>query len=81
MTEEKKIKVVFDPAFFEAFEGSQEELDELMGEINSMFDGKSAEDIKAMGQPVDWNDMNEEEAEVLMQALHRAKNDIKPTLQ
>lgn len=77
----KKLKIVFDPAVFEQFDGSQEELDSLVAEITGMFENKTAEEIKAMGNPVDWNELDEDEAEVLGRALYNAKNDIKPTLQ
>ena len=38
MTEEKKITVKFDPGCFDDFEGTQEELDELIVEITKMFE-------------------------------------------
>ena len=78
---EKKLKIVFDPAVFEQFDGSQEELDELMKEITDMFENKTPEEIKAMSRPVDWNELDDAEAEHLERALYNAKNDIKPTLQ
>jgi hypothetical protein len=81
MTEEKKLKVVFDPAFFEAFEGTQEELDAMMEEIMGIFEGKTAEEIRALSTPVDWEELDEDDAERLAQSLFNAKNDIKPTLQ
>lgn len=78
---EKKLKIVFDPAVFEQFDGSQEELDDLMKEITDMFENKTPEEIKAMSRPVDWNEMSDEDVEHLEQALYNAQNDIKPTLQ
>jgi len=65
-----KPKIVFDPAFFENFDGSQEELDQLMEEIMQMFEGKTAEEIHAMSQPVDWDELDSEEAEKLTNALN-----------
>ena len=38
MTVEKKITVKFDPGCFDDFEGTQEELDELIVEITKMFE-------------------------------------------
>ena len=38
MTEEKQITVKFDPGCFDDFEGTQEELDELIVEITKMFE-------------------------------------------
>lgn len=81
MSKKEPLKIVFDPAFFEKFDGSQEELDGLMEEIMSMFEGKSADEIKAMSKPIDWDELDEDEQEQLSRALHNAKNDIKPTLQ
>lgn len=81
MPKDKKLKIVFDPVFFEKFDGSQEELDAMMEEIMGMFEGKSADEIKAMSRPVDWDSLDEEEQQNLEAALHRAHNDIKPTLQ
>ncbi len=81
MSKKQPLKIVFDPAFFEAFEGTQEELDALMGEITGMFEGKSADEIKAMSKPVDWDELDEDEQEQLSRAFHNATNDIKPTLQ
>ena len=78
---EKKLKIVFDPAVFEQFDGSQEELDDLMKEITDMFENKTPEEIKAMSRPVDWDEMSDEDVEHLEQALYNAQNDIKPTLQ
>ena len=77
----KKLKIVFDPAVFEQFDGSQEELNALVDEITSMFEGKTPEEIKAMSQPVDWDEMSDEDTEHLERALYNARNDIKPTLQ
>jgi hypothetical protein len=66
----KKLKIVFDPAVFEQFDGSQEGLNALVDEITSMFEGKTPEEIKAMSKPVDWDDLNPEEAEKLANALN-----------
>lgn len=78
MTDEvKKVKVQFDPAFFEIFEGTQEELDSMMSEITSLFEGKSIEEIKAMSNTVEWDDLDEFE----QLALARATSGDKPTLQ
>ena len=61
MTEEKdkELKVVFAPGSFDHFDGTQEELDELMAEIKSMFEGKSREEIEAMATPLSELDFEE----------------------
>lgn len=38
MTEEKKLKVEFAPGCFDHFEGTQEELDEMIAEIQRMVE-------------------------------------------
>lgn len=81
MTEDKKIKVVFDPAFFELFDGTQEELDNMIAEINQLFEGKTAEEIRNMSRPVEWDDLDDEEAEYLENAFNRATSKNGPTLQ
>lgn len=66
MTEEKKeIKIEFAPGAFDQFEGTQEELDELVAEIQKMFAGKSAEEIAAMSRPLEEDDIDELPDEVL----------------
>ena len=46
-SEEDKIKVVFAPGCFDEFEGTQEELNELVAEIQRMADsGELFEDVK-----------------------------------
>lgn len=53
MTEDKKLpKIEFEPGCFDGFEGTQEELVEFMAEITKMFEGKTPEDLKAMGRPL-----------------------------
>lgn len=36
MTQEKKLKIVFNPGCFDDFTGTQEELDKMVAEINRM---------------------------------------------
>lgn len=58
MTEEKKMKVEFAPGCFDNFEGTQEELDEFIKEVTSMFEGKTPSEIEALGaRPVDVDDL------------------------
>jgi hypothetical protein len=49
----KPIKIEFAPGAFDQFEGTQEELDELVAQIQEMFAGKTAEELKAMSHPLD----------------------------
>ncbi len=38
MTEKKKLEVIFAPGCFDNFEGTQEELDEMMADIHRMIE-------------------------------------------
>ena len=70
MTDEKKaLTLEFAPGCFDGFEGTQEELDDLMAEIQRMFDSG---EMEANATPVDIDELIEEEPEYamrLMQAL------------
>jgi len=71
MNEEKKaLKLEFAPGCFDGFEGTQEELDDLMAEIQRMFDSG---EMEANATPVDIDELIEEEPEYalrLMQSLN-----------
>jgi hypothetical protein len=76
MTEEKKMKVTFAPGAFDSFEGTQEELDEMMAEIQTMFTELTPEELEARTMPVDLNDLledddiTEEQLEQILTALN-----------
>jgi hypothetical protein len=61
MTEEKKLKVEFAPGAFDHFEGTQEELDEMMAEITTMFTELTPEELEARSAPVDLTDLANDE--------------------
>jgi hypothetical protein len=68
MTEEKNFKIEFAPGCFNQFEGTQEELDGLVAEIQKMFEGKTREEIEAMSRPLsdeDFDDLPDEVKEQL----------------
>ena len=46
MSEDKKIKIIFQPGCFDEFEGTQEELDAMMEEIQRMADTIPGNTIK-----------------------------------
>ena len=75
MTEENKMKIVFAPGCFEDFEGTQEELDNLVSEIRNMFEGKTAEEIKAQSRQMTEEDF-EELPEAEQMKLIRAFGDL-----
>jgi len=61
MTEEKKMKVEFAPGAFDSFEGTQEELDEMISEIQTMFTELTPEELEARTSPVDLKDLIDDE--------------------
>lgn len=64
MTEEKKLKIEFAPGCFDDFEGTQEELDEMIRAITDIFENHSSEELEAMSVPVDFDDLDEDFDEV-----------------
>ena len=62
----EEIKIVFAEGCFDNFEGTQEELDELLAEINRMV---TSGEIFEKSRPVDLDTMDPEEALMLAKAL------------
>ena len=68
----KKIHVEFAPGAFDQFEGTQEELDELIAEIQRMADsGELEEQSIAIDEDDVWEQLSSDEQEQIMQALTR----------
>jgi len=78
MSNDKEIKVEFAPGAFDQFEGTQEELDELLSEIQNMFAGKTREEIEAMSRPMSEEDFAElpEEVQAQLARDHFGDDDI-----
>jgi hypothetical protein len=55
--EVKPIKVIFEPGCFDAFDGTQEELEELMESIQAEFAGKTRDEIEDMSNVVNLEDL------------------------
>ena len=69
MTKDKEMKIEFAPGCFDHFEGTQEELDEMILEIQKMFEGKTAEELEEMARPLteeDFDDLPDEVKEQLI---------------
>lgn len=87
MTEEKKMKIEFAPGCFDNFEGTQEELDKMVTEIQDLFNNKSREELEAMSRPIsiddllDDEDISDDEFENILEALVRSENPQKRNLQ
>ena len=63
---EEKLKVVFAPGCFDQFDGTQEELDQLMKEIQDMVDSG---EIFEKSQPVDLDSLPDEVIEQMSNLL------------
>lgn len=72
MTEKKKPEIVFAPGCFDHFEGTQEELDELVAEINRMVE---TGEIFEKSMPLDPESMSDDELEILANALGVLEDD------
>jgi hypothetical protein len=59
MTEKKELKIEFAPGAFDQFEGTQEELDELVAEIQNIFTNSTPEELAAMSRPLDIEDLED----------------------
>jgi len=84
MTNEKDFKIEFAPGCFDSFEGTQEELDEMVAEIQKMFEGKTREELEAMSKPLseeDFDDLPEEVQEKLINFDLEEDNSSKRRLQ
>lgn len=82
MPEKKEMKIVFAPGCFDNLDiESQEELDEMVAEITSMFEGKTEEEIRAMSNPVDFDELFDEDPELAEELARQLAPIEKRTLQ
>jgi hypothetical protein len=80
----KEIKIEFAPGAFDNFDGTQEELDEIVAEINRMFKDKTSEEIAAMSRPLtdeDFEDMPKEAKAQLIREMSENTEAPKRNLQ
>ena len=79
MTESKKtIRVEFAPGCFDQFDGSQDELDALQQEIQTMFATMTPEELAATSQPLDqdtFEDLDEDGLQQIISALNDLDNE------
>ena len=76
--ENKQLKVQFAPGCFDNFEGTQEELDEMMAEINQLIEsGEFFEKARPLSEETLAN-MGDEELEQLANAMGFVENEENP---
>ena len=76
---DKPIEIEFAPGCFDAFEGTQEELDALVADIKNMFAGKTREELEAESRELsddDWDEMPDEVKEQIARSFLEAYPDI-----
>lgn len=62
MNEDSKVKIVFAPGCFDTFEGSQQELNEFIAELNRLAE---TGELFEQSRPVDLDNLSEEDAELI----------------
>lgn len=60
--EMQEMKIEFAPGCFDSFEGTQEELDDLISHIKEMF---SSGEAQKLARPLDFDDLDETAIEML----------------
>lgn len=74
-------KIIFAPGCFDDFEGTQEELDQLVSEINRMVEtGELFEKAEAIDLDQVIDQLTDDELAELMQLLGEADDDTPPRL-
>ena len=82
MSDKKKIHVEFAPGAFDNFDGTQEELDGLIAEIQRMAEsGELEENSIALDSDDILDTVSEEDREQILQALANMTEGIKRRLQ
>lgn len=74
----KEMKIEFAPGCFDHFEGSQEELDDLIAEIKTMF---ASGEAQKLAKPIDFEDLDEYDLEMIERITDQDNASSKRTLQ
>lgn len=74
----KDMKIEFAPGCFDSFEGTQEELDELVAAIKEMF---ASGEAQTLARPLDLDDLSDEDIEMLERFNEQETAHSKRTLQ
>lgn len=76
MTKKTPLQVEFDPGAFDHFEGTQEELDQLIAEIRHTFETMTPEQLAERSRIVDWDELVEGNPEVAQRILDQEKRTL-----
>jgi hypothetical protein len=66
MNDNSKVEIVFAPGCFDNFEGTQEELDEFVAELNRLVETGELFD---RARPIDIDEISDSDSELLERAL------------
>lgn len=78
MTDPKKMKVTFAPGAFDAFEGTQEELDKLVSEIETMFTELTPDELMERSRSVNLSELDDDILEKIAEKLDLLENEADP---
>ncbi len=78
LDEMKDLKIEFAPGCFDSFDGTQEELDELVAHIKEMF---ASGEAQAKARPINFDDLSEEDFDLLEKFNEQEENAKGRTLQ
>jgi hypothetical protein len=83
MTEEKKTPTIeFAPGCFDNFDGTQEELDELIAQITAMATNGELADASTELSEDEWDELPDDVKESIIRAVEGEESDVPPrTLQ
>lgn len=76
MTKKTPLQVEFDPGAFDHFEGTQQELDQLIAEIRHTFENMTPEQLAERSRVVDWDELVEQNPEVAQRILDQEKRTL-----
>ncbi len=76
MTKKTPLQVEFDPGAFDHFEGTQQELDQLIAEIRHTFETMTPEQLAERSRIVDWDELVEDNPEVAQRILDQEKRTL-----
>lgn len=80
MTQDKKIKVEFAPGCFDSFDGTQQELDDIVAHIREMAESGQLEELSQPLTDDVLEEMSEEEQQFLLEQLEDETHGRKSTL-
>ena len=66
---DKKIKIEFAPGAFDSFDGTQEELDALVTELQRIAESGELEENSVALE--DWDDLDDEDRDIIADALEK----------